>query len=229
MIKLKLKVFSFLAVLYCVFVFAACSSGNSTQEYENVSDSSSIKSSMLESSKEVSTQIYKDYEYIVENGGVTITKYNGNNPKMTLDIPEEINNTPVKIISESAFQDNVSFQCVTIPDSVTEIREKAFYNCSKLIAVDLDTRNSELSFVGNQAFGNTKVAMFSAPQSCQKIENAFYGSLEILSVWGKDTRIDSNVISTETKINAYKDSVVAEQFPKDKGYNLIELTDYSQQ
>lgn len=225
---MKFKVFSILTVLCCAFVFAACSSSNSPQESEKVSEGN-IESSILESSKEVSTQIYKDYEYIVENGGVTITKYNGNEPKMDLDIPEEINNTPVKIISESAFQDNVSFQGVTIPDSVTEIREKAFYNCSKLVGVDLDTRNSELSFVGNQAFGKTKVAMFSAPKNCRKIENAFYGSLEILYVWGKDTRIDSNVISTETKINAYKDSVVAEQFPKDKGYNLIELTDYSQQ
>lgn len=222
---MKLKVFSFLAVLCCVFVFAACSSGNSTQESEKVSDSSSIKSSMLESSKEVSTQIYKDYEYIVENGDVTITKYNGND--YNVEIPEKINDIPVKVIGESAFQDNTSINYVTLPNSVTEIREKAFYGCSKLFTPNLDSRYSELKYVRNQAFGQTKIDFFIAPLNCVKIENAFNGSLKSIFVMGKDTNIDNNVISTETELHAYKDSVVAEQFSKDKGYNLIDLEDYS--
>lgn len=196
MIKLKLKVFSVLAVLCCAFLFAACSSTPDTQ-------------------------IYKDYEYIVENGGVTITKYTGD--EYNLKIPETINDTPVKVIGESAFQDNAYINYVTIPDSVTDIKEKAFFNCSNLKMADIVSPKSELLYVGYQSFGKTKVDFFTAPKNCRKVDNAFYGSLNCIFVMGKDTNIDSNVISTSTEIHADKDSVVAYQFSKDKGYNLIEF------
>lgn len=69
--------------------------------------------------------------YFDETTG-TITKYNGTDA--VVNIPSEINGTPVTTIGNAAFRDS-SVTSVTIPASVTEIGSNAFAGCTNLTSV----------------------------------------------------------------------------------------------
>ena len=71
------------------------------------------------------------FEYEVNGGEVTITKYIGSG-KTTLHIPPKIDNMKVTAIGEYAFKDNAELQTVVIPTSVSNVGEGAFYNCTGL-------------------------------------------------------------------------------------------------
>ena len=72
----------------------------------------------------------RDFTFDATTG--TIKKYNGNDAVM--NIPSEINGTPVTTIGNAAFRDS-SVTSVTIPDSVTEIGANAFAGCTNLTSV----------------------------------------------------------------------------------------------
>ncbi len=73
----------------------------------------------------------RDFTFDATTG--TIKKYNGNDA--VVNIPSEINGTPVTKIGEDAFQDNTTITSVTIPASVTEIGSNAFAGCTNLTSV----------------------------------------------------------------------------------------------
>ncbi len=73
----------------------------------------------------------RDFTFDATTG--TIKKYNGNDA--VVNIPSEINGTPVTKIGEDAFQDNTTITSVTIPASVTEIGANAFAGCTNLTSV----------------------------------------------------------------------------------------------
>ena len=72
----------------------------------------------------------RDFTFDATTG--TIKKYNGNDA--VVNIPSEINGTPVTTIGNAAFRDS-SVTSVTIPDSVTEIGSNAFAGCTNLTSV----------------------------------------------------------------------------------------------
>lgn len=72
----------------------------------------------------------RDFTFDATTG--TIKKYNGNDAVM--NIPSEINGTPVTTIGNAAFRDS-SVTSVTIPASVTEIGANAFAGCTNLTSV----------------------------------------------------------------------------------------------
>ncbi len=78
------------------------------------------------------TSIY-DFDVTQEGGGYTITKYNGNAPKVI--IPQSCNGLPVLKIGSNAFEDNLNLISVTIPSTVTSIGTDAFDGCRKLVEV----------------------------------------------------------------------------------------------
>lgn len=206
MIKLKLKVFPFLAVLCCVFVFAACSSSNISQE----------------SLKENLTQSYEDFEYINADDGVTIVKYNGNNSKV--DIPEKITGIDVTVIGESAFENNTYLKSVSIPDSVTTISRNAFYGCGKLEEVKFND-SSKLVVIGDKAFYSTNIQKFTIPENCKMVYDAFSDNLKDVYVYGKETAFSDNAVNQNTWIHGYIGSQADKQFPADKGYKFSAFTD----
>ena len=73
----------------------------------------------------------RDFTFDATTG--TIKKYNGNDA--VVNIPSEINGTPVTTIGNAAFRDS-SVTSVTIPDSVTEIGANAFAGCTNLTSVN---------------------------------------------------------------------------------------------
>ena len=72
----------------------------------------------------------RDFTFDATTG--TIKKYNGNDA--VVNIPSEINGTPVTTIGNAAFRDS-SVSSVTIPASVTEIGANAFAGCTNLTSV----------------------------------------------------------------------------------------------
>ncbi len=78
--------------------------------------------------------------YIVGRGTAT---------DINIIIPATYNNLPVKEIGTAAFDGCSSLISVTIPDSVTSIKERAFYNCSNLTSVALP---DSVTNVGESAF-----------------------------------------------------------------------------
>lgn len=73
----------------------------------------------------------RDFTFDATTG--TIKKYNGNDA--VVNIPSEINGTPVTTIGNAAFRDS-SVTSVTIPASVTEIDSNAFAGCTNLTSVN---------------------------------------------------------------------------------------------
>ena len=89
----------------------------------------------------------RDFTFDATTG--TIKKYNGNDA--VVNIPSEINGTPVTTIGNAAFRDS-SVTSVTIPASVTEIGSNAFADCTNLTSVNYKGDWSKLTIQsGNPA------------------------------------------------------------------------------
>ncbi len=72
----------------------------------------------------------QDYVYILDRGAVTITKYIGLGGAVT--IPGTINGLLVTVIGDNAFYSFTNLTSITIPNSVSNIKESAFCDCSSL-------------------------------------------------------------------------------------------------
>ena len=65
------------------------------------------------------------FSYTTINNTITITGYTG--PGGTVSIPATINGLPVTSIGDRVFVDHTSLTGITIPNSVTNIGDYAFY------------------------------------------------------------------------------------------------------
>ena len=86
------------------------------------------------------------FEYIKENGGITITKYTGK--QTSVQIPNKIEQLPVLKIGENAFSDT-KVKSVTLPSTCTEIDWFAFYGCFALTTIYI---SSSVDNIGYGAF-----------------------------------------------------------------------------
>ena len=81
------------------------------------------------------TAAYVSFDYDETEAGVTIAAYTGT--AAYVSIPSEIDGRPVTAIGEKAFQYNRAVRSVSIPGSVTVIRDNAFRECPHLSEVTL--------------------------------------------------------------------------------------------
>lgn len=86
------------------------------------------------------------FDYVVENGGITITKYTGN--QISVQIPDKIDGIPVLKIGKNAFAES-KIKSVTIPAYCSEIDWFAFYGCFALSTVYIP---SSVEIIGYGAF-----------------------------------------------------------------------------
>jgi hypothetical protein len=91
--------------------------------------------------------VQAQYNYLTNNGGVTITQYDCSSDAVT--IPSTIDSLPVTSIRYSAFSGCTSLTSVTIPDSVRSIGEYAFSGCTSLTSV---TIGNSVRGIGDSAF-----------------------------------------------------------------------------
>ena len=114
-----------------------------------------------------------------ENNEATITSYNG--PGGHVVIPASVNGYPVRALgaeideygwAPSIFSNPLVVTSVTIPDSVTNIGDYAFYQCSSLTGV---TIGSGVTRIGDLAFAACSLSSITIPNSVTSIGFAAFG------------------------------------------------------
>jgi len=109
---------------------------------------------------------------------ITITGYTGTNKVVT--IPDTINGLPVTSIGAQAFYWRTGVTSVTIPNSVTKIRNSAFDTCANLTNVVF---GNGVASIGDRAFALCKLGSISIPNSVTSIGvEAFEGCTNLTSV-----------------------------------------------
>ena len=89
----------------------------------------------------------KIYDYTINDGEVTITKYISTEKDAV--IPDVIGGYPVTKIGDSAFESCTELKSVSLPDGLTQIGDRAFCNCTSLTEVNIPDTVTE---IGDSAF-----------------------------------------------------------------------------
>ena len=164
------------------------------------------------------TDTYK-YEYTVNDGNATITKFLGPvgsaNPNFyDIKIPSELGGHPVTGLGEYSFAANPydghqgnplcsKIRSVTIPQSVTSIGKRAFDGCSALTTLSL---GEKIKTIGNYAFENcTSLTGVTIPQSVTSIGYyAFEGctNLNPLTIKGPITSMGNYAFAGSTYLKS---------------------------
>ena len=127
--------------------------------------------------------VQAQFTYTTNNGTITITGYIGSGGSVI--IPSTINGLPVTAIRDNAFNGINSLTSVTIPDSVTSIGTSfnyctsltnvtignsvtsigsdAFYFCTRLSAITVDTNNPAYSSVDEVLFDKSQTTLIQYP------------------------------------------------------------------
>jgi hypothetical protein len=87
----------------------------------------------------------------------SVAMLNTGHVEQCLEIPEQINGLPVRVIGENMFTGNLLIRSIKIPSTVCEIGTSAFAGCSNLVTVTITgARNDVRSYIeiGRRAFYN---------------------------------------------------------------------------
>lgn len=112
----------------------------------NNTDNTTTNSNVHNNTNSNTNEQLVEFEYIIENGGITITKYVGK--KTSVQIPNTIEQLPVLKIGENAFFES-KVKSVTLPKNCIEIDWFAFYGCYALTTVYI---SSNVETIGYGAF-----------------------------------------------------------------------------
>ena len=132
-----------------------------------------------------------DFEYQLNNdGGVTVTKYIGNDA--TVVVPAYIEEKPVTRIGNSAFL-LTPIQTVTLPETLKAIEYAAFQYCQSLTTVKLP---QELEYMDACVFADcSQLTSINLPDSITEIPSSLFlncTSLKQIDIPETVTTIDSN-------------------------------------
>ena len=112
------------------------------------------------------------YQYDLNQNAYYVSEYTGNVTDIV--IASDINGKPVYKIASYVFCDNSKITSVLIPESVVEIAEAAFENCTSLKKIDIP---ASVNKIGAYAFGecsNLYQVVFT-DSSIEIADSAFYG------------------------------------------------------
>ena len=137
-------------------VLAVCSTGCTDKKAESKSSSSESSQSVTETEPETEIETYEPlatvrdrnieesekFDYEVYDGRVIITKYKGN--ETNVEIPAEVEGTPVCEIGFYCFEANYDLQSVALPESVNIIGEGAFMGCTSLSQINMPANLQEI-------------------------------------------------------------------------------------
>ena len=108
-----------------------------------------------------------------------ITKYIGTDT--SVEIPQLINDIPVKIIDAGAFQDNGTIERVDIPKGVREIKASAFKGCRNLAEIHIP---KSVNLVADDAFSGCKklkiITQKDAPVCQKTLKSGLFSKIEMV-------------------------------------------------
>ena len=112
------------------------------------------------------------WEYEVEDGNATITKYNGTASAVV--IPSTLDGYTVTKIGNYAFYNNKSIRSVAMANTITEIGDSVFGGCSNLSGINLPPN---IVTIGALAFTDcSSLTEIYIPKTLSNSGWAFYGS-----------------------------------------------------
>ncbi|MCD8026952.1 MAG: leucine-rich repeat domain-containing protein, partial [Clostridiales bacterium] len=166
----------------------------------------------------------EDFEYEFEDGEVTITGYIGSD--LEIVIPETIDDRPVTVIGEEAFED-YDMTSISIPNSIISIQYDAFNGCSRLEKVTTyGTEKTILYEVDEELDDEALDEQRNEYSETYFIADAFSycESLTSLEIPASVIRINSNFVDgltnlTEIEVNGNNSYYLSEDgvlFDKDK-------------
>lgn len=145
--------------------------------------------------------------YVIENGKITITRFNGTAPEVRL--PERIEGVPVAGIGKKAFLSRKNLRRVFLPDGLEEIGDWAFAYCGALKEAVLpcgEVRFGRAVFMecgslerltGTHAQGELLAAAVTALDAYYLLDLQAAGSREWLAKW--DSRLMAVMQTPETE------------------------------
>ena len=120
-----------------------------------------------------------EFSYVLENGAVTVTKYNGDSEHVR--VPETIDGSPVVAVADAAFAENTTLQTLYFPDLVQTLGEGILAGCNQLTALRTAClgANANTDWFLGYLFGATKAAdnPIAVPASLVYLE---FGNMEAL-------------------------------------------------
>lgn len=118
-----------------------------------------------------------NFEYIVEDGGLILTKYTGG-PHAVIE--EEYGGFPVTAIFPKAFKNCRQLQSVRIPDGVEIIGDEAFSGCAGLDSIELPGSVTE---IGTEAFfGCSSLSSLRLSEGLETVGRAAFSYCHCLAV-----------------------------------------------
>lgn len=156
-----------------------------------------------------------DFEYeILEDGTAEITGYSGWGGN-DLIIPSNIDGYIVSSIGVEAFSFKTTITSITIPDTVTQIKQQAFMNCYSLSDIKL---SSNLIGIGAFAFLGCAFDCIELPESLKNINSYAFGMCVNLN----SIKIPANVVEIGT--SAFSDCISLEKITVDtKNENYCDI------
>jgi len=129
---------------------------------------------------------YNNLRYVKYGEDITITDYNGTGG--TVEIPEEINGCPVKVIGAKAFCEKKGINSVIISNSVTTINDMAFFGAwdsnkkTPLGIISDVTFGNNVTTIGDRAFENNKLSKVFIPNSVKSIGYSAFADNQITRI-----------------------------------------------
>lgn len=143
-----------------------------------------------------SNRATKDYRYEeLEDGTLEITEYTGSDTELV--IPAKIDGKRVTSIGNSAFLDNINIKIIKLPETISNIKEYAFYGCSKLNSIELPER---ITSIEDMAFYDcSSLRSIELPGSINSIGGAvFIGCKSLASI----------TVNSDNLVYASKDGIL---------------------
>lgn len=120
---------------------------------------------------------YGDYSYVLKNGTIEISKYNGTEENII--VPSQIDGKDVTRIDANAFYGNDSLASITIPGSIKSIGWTAFFDCDQLNSVTLA---EGLEIIEEYAFSQCRnLSSIDIPESVTSIGEEAFANCDLLS------------------------------------------------
>ncbi|MBE5866001.1 MAG: leucine-rich repeat domain-containing protein [Lachnospiraceae bacterium] len=165
-------------------MLTACGEENAaTGKASTVSDTASTvaEASTTESAEESAAPVAKvnsesDFRVDDEDGKIVIIGYEGES--MDVVIPSTIDGKEVVAIGKNAFT-NGDITSLVCPDTLKEIREEAFVNCTELTNLQL---NEGLELIGKHIIVNTGVEKLVLPESITTISDSALAGAKLTEV-----------------------------------------------
>jgi len=104
-----------------------------------------------------------DFDYVTNNGAITIAHYNDNGSNVEVTIPDTVYGMPVSRVGIGAFFGHANLTSVSIPISVTDIDIWAFSACAGLRAIAVNPGNLFFSSVNGVLFNKNQTTLIQYP------------------------------------------------------------------